>query len=82
MFLRASTEIEYELMAHGSSDAVRLARRMEPLLSWKNNCRSPLSRNKAASDVSLRMYCAALVVLGLDVVTVFDGAVGRGAGGL
>ena len=69
-------------MVHWFSDAERIARRMEPLLSWKNICRSPPGRTKAARDVSLRMYCMALVLLGLDLVAGFCGAVGLGAGGL
>ena len=69
-------------MVHWFSDAERIASRMEPLLSWKNMCRSPSERTKAARDVPLRMYCVALVLLGLGLVAGFCGAVGLGAGGL
>ena len=69
-------------MVHEFSDAERIARRMELLLSWKNICRSPPGRIKAARDVSLRMYCIAFVMLGVDVVAGFCGAVGLGVVGL
>ena len=69
-------------MDHWFSDAERIACRMEPWLSWKNMCRSLSERTTAARDVSLRMYCVALVLLGLNLVAGFGGAVGLGAGGL
>ena len=69
-------------MVHWFSDAERITRRIKPLLSWKNKCRSPSERTKAASEVSLRMYCVAIVLLGLDLGAGFCGAVGLGAGGL
>ena len=69
-------------MVHWVSDAERIARRMKPLLSWKNNYRSPSERTIAARDVSLRMYSVVLVLLGLCLVAGFCGAAGLGAGGL
>ncbi len=53
-------------MLHSLFDAVRTARRIRPALSWKNTCRSPLARIRAARDVSLRIYCLGDVTLGLE----------------
>lgn len=48
--------LRFGLVVHWPLDSARTARWMRPVLSWKNNCRSPLERIIAARDVSLRIY--------------------------
>lgn len=48
--------LRFGLVVHWPLDSARTARRMRPVLSWKNKWRSPLGSDTTARDVSLRMY--------------------------
>ena len=48
--------LRFGLVLHRPLESIPTARRMRPVLSWKNKCRSLLERDTTARDVSLRMY--------------------------
>ena len=75
-FFASKSKSSLDFALHLPFDTVRIVRRIWPVLSWKNNCRSPLGRDKAAKDVSLRIYCE----MGADVIFGGDEGFGDASG--